>query len=105
MEFHSGDDMHAEMSVQTGVGKITFYISRLHIEGKVRTISGLPLCLATIVAKTVPCSLSLEHSYVYLLLCKQPFCATSLRTPISYLVGFRRLPNSMKLFLRDRRNL
>lgn len=60
MEFHSGDDMNAEISVLTRGGTTTtFYISHLHIEGKVRTISGLPLCLATIVTKTVPYSLSL----------------------------------------------
>lgn len=40
MEFNSGDDMNAKMSVQTirrlGGFWTTFYISRLHVEGTVR---------------------------------------------------------------------
>lgn len=52
MDFCSGDDMNAKMSVQTirrfGGFWTTFYISRLHVQGTVCNISsGLPQSVAT----------------------------------------------------------
>lgn len=49
MEFLSGKDMNAQMTVQTkGNLKTTFYISKLHIKGTVSILSSLAFISAVV---------------------------------------------------------